>query len=55
MLPWSPPGAPLPVRYVEYDPVADVVRAARVAIGFGAATPRHLALRDGDGNLDRTC
>lgn len=40
-----------PVRYVEYDPVADVVRAARVAIGFGAATPRYLALRDGDGNL----
>jgi len=40
-----------PVRYVEYDPVADVVRAARVAIGFGAATPRYLALRDSDGNL----
>ena len=38
-----------PVRYVEYDPLHDTVRTARVAIGFGAPTPRYLALRDADG------
>jgi len=38
-----------PLRYVTYDPARDVVSAARVAIGFGAPTPRYLALRDSAG------
>jgi hypothetical protein len=41
----EPPGRRSPVRYVEYDPATDTVRAARVAVGFGAPTPRVLALR----------
>ena len=38
-----------PLRYVEYDPGRDEIATARVAIGFGAATPRFLALRGADG------
>jgi hypothetical protein len=38
-----------PRRYVEYDPQRDAVATARVAIGFGAPTPRYLALRGADG------
>ena len=44
-----PPAARSPLRYVEYDPVGDVVRSARIAIGFGAPTPRYLALRGAEG------
>lgn len=40
-----------PVHYVEYDPARDQITAARVAIGFGAATPRYLALRGADGQF----
>jgi hypothetical protein len=40
-----------PVRYVEYDPARDLITAARVAIGFGAATPRYMALRGADGQF----
>jgi hypothetical protein len=40
-----------PVRYVAYDPARDLITAARVAIGFGAATPRYLALRGADGQF----
>jgi hypothetical protein len=39
------------VRYVSYDPAADIVQAGRVAIGFGAPTPRYLALRDEHGSF----
>ena len=38
-----------PVRYVTYDPTADRVEGERVAVGFGAPTPRYLALRGADG------
>jgi hypothetical protein len=38
-----------PLRYVEYDPGRDEITAARVAIGFGAPTPRYLALRGAEG------
>lgn len=38
-----------PARYVAYDPAADRVEGARVAVGFGAPTPRYLALRGRDG------
>jgi hypothetical protein len=37
-----------PLRYVEYDAARDRVASARVATGFGAATPRYLALRGPD-------
>jgi hypothetical protein len=48
----APPPAPRsPVRYVAYDAATDTIEAGRVAIGFGAATPRHLALRDRDGRF----
>ena len=40
-----------PLRYVAYDPAADVMTGRRVAIGFGAATPRSLRLRDPAGTL----
>jgi len=46
-----PAPARSPLRYVDYDPASDRVSTARVAIGFGAATPRYLALRDADGQL----
>jgi len=46
-----PPAARSPLRYVRYDPTRDTVESARVAIGFGAPTPRYLALRDGDGTI----
>jgi hypothetical protein len=46
-----PPAARSPVRYVEYDPGRDTVESARVAIGFGAPTPRFLSVRDADGRL----
>jgi hypothetical protein len=47
-----PPPAPRsPVRYVSYHPARDVVETARVAIGFGAPTPRYLALRTDDGSF----
>ncbi len=39
-----------PVRYVDYDAARDTVRAGRVTVGFGAATPRLLALRAPDGS-----
>jgi hypothetical protein len=45
----SPPAPRSPVRYVEYDPARDTVSTARIAVGFGAATPRYLALRGADG------
>lgn len=38
-----------PLRYVEYDPGRDEITSARVAIGFGAPTPRYLSLRGADG------
>ncbi|MBX3026314.1 hypothetical protein KF840_15505 [bacterium] len=34
-----------PRRYVTYDPAADRVEGERVAVGFGAPTPRYLAVR----------
>jgi hypothetical protein len=34
--------------YVEYDPAADRITAARASLGFTNATPRYLALLDGD-------
>jgi len=37
------------LRYVRYDPVADRAEGERVAVGFGAPTPRYLALRGRDG------
>jgi len=46
-----PPAARSPVRYVSYDPARDAVETARVAIGFGAPTPRTLAVRDADGEM----
>jgi hypothetical protein len=47
-----------PIRYVAYDPARDAVDTARVSIGFGAPTPRSLALHDpgdqpGPNRLDR--
>lgn len=36
-------------RYVHYDAAADRVEGARVAVGFGAPTPRSLAVRGPDG------
>lgn len=42
-----PPARRSPVRYVEYDAGADVVRAGRMALGFGAPTPRYFAVREG--------
>lgn len=44
------PSAPAPVRYVDYDPVSRVMTGRRAAIGFAAATPRSLRLRDPSGN-----
>jgi hypothetical protein len=44
-----PPAARSPRRYVAYDPATDTVSGARVALGFGAPTPRLLALRAADG------
>jgi len=38
-------------RYVEYDAERDLVLGAHVALGFGAATPRYLAVRAADGTL----
>ncbi len=38
-----------PVRYVRYDPASDRAEGERVAVGFGAPTPRYLALRGRDG------
>lgn len=54
----SPPAPRSPLRYVDYDPARDAVRAGRVTVGFGAPTPRYLALRgangvDGPNLLDR--
>jgi len=47
-----PPPAPRsPRRYVTYDPQSDIVAGERVALGFGAPTPRFLALRAADGSL----
>jgi hypothetical protein len=47
-----PPPAPRsPLRYVAYDAATDTIAADRVAIGFGAPTPRYLALRGRDGQL----
>lgn len=40
-----------PIRYVEYDAARDTVETARVAIGFGAPTPRRFRLRGTDGQL----
>jgi len=40
-----------PRRYVSYDPESDVFWGRRVAIRFGAATPRALWLREPDGKL----
>lgn len=40
-----------PVRYVRYDADRDLVFGERLALGFGAATPRLLALRAPDGSL----
>jgi hypothetical protein len=36
-------------RYVTYDPQTDRVESDRVAVGFGAPTPRYLAVRGADG------
>ena len=44
--------APAPrsaLRYVDYDTATDTVSGARVALGFGAATPRLMRVRDGTG------
>lgn len=38
-----------PLRYVRYDPAIDRVEGERVAVGFGAPTPRYLAVRSGAG------
>lgn len=38
-----------PLRYVEYDAGRDEIANARVAIGFGAPTPRYLSLRGAGG------
>jgi hypothetical protein len=47
-----PPPAPRsPLRYVDYDPAHDTIRTARVVIGFGAPTPRYLAVRGADGEV----
>lgn len=47
-----PPPAPRsPIRYVTYDPASDVVSGTRIALGFGAPTPRFMALRDAAGGL----
>jgi hypothetical protein len=40
-----------PVQYVRYDAGRDLVFGERLALGFGAATPRFLALRSPDGTL----
>lgn len=40
-----------PRRYVRYDPDADRIEGERVAVGFGAPTPRYLALRGADGRF----
>lgn len=40
-----------PRRYVSYDPATDTVAGARVALGFGAPTPRLMALRTAEGGL----
>src|SRR5262249_24269212 len=45
------PAARSPLRYVRYDPTRDTVESARVAIGFGAPTPRYPALRGRDGTI----
>ncbi|HUI27773.1 MAG TPA: hypothetical protein VL403_16945 [Candidatus Kryptonia bacterium] len=46
-----------PIRYVRYDPAADRLEGARVALGFAHGTPRVLALvagdRAGENLLDR--
>src|SRR4029453_5255368 len=39
------PAARSPVRYVSYDAARDTVEAGRVAIGFGAPTPRGWPIR----------
>lgn len=45
-----PPPAPrAAARYVTYDPLADRAESERVAVGFGAPTPRYLALRGAAG------
>jgi hypothetical protein len=49
----SPPAPRSPRRYVAYDASADVLTGRRVAIGFGAATPRALRLRDRAGGVGR--
>ena len=38
-------------RYVRYDADADRIEGDRVAVGFGAPTPRYLALRGADGRF----
>lgn len=49
-----PPPAPRsPRRYVAYDAALDRVDAGRVVVGFGAPTPRFLALRDDGGALGK--
>jgi hypothetical protein len=54
-----PPPAPRsPLRYVEYDAARDVMRGARVSMGFGGPTPLYIAVRgaagaDGPNLLDR--
>ncbi len=40
-----------PQRYVSYDAERDVVLGEHLALGFGAATPRYLAVRSADGAL----
>lgn len=47
----SPPAPRSPTRYVTYDPASDVVGGTRIALGFGAPTPRFMALRDPAGGL----
>ena len=44
-----PPASRSSLRYVDYDPERDAISSARVVIGFGAPTPRYLALRTADG------
>lgn len=40
-----------PAQYVRYDVDADRIEGARVAVGFGAQTPRFLAVRGPDGRF----
>ncbi|MDX2168869.1 MAG: hypothetical protein SF182_17490 [Deltaproteobacteria bacterium] len=40
-----------PLRYVDYDAARDLVFGERLALGFGAPTPRYLALRSPAGAL----